>query len=99
MGVEIGETKKTVTAPRQGGVRVTFPVLTQNARAFALTGKAIPPGSMATTSTEQAVVGFDGALYLEHPGAGQVVDVPGVCRAVLPSPLPGVEEVGSLPCL
>lgn len=32
VGVEIGETKKSTVAPRQGGVRVTFPVLTQNAR-------------------------------------------------------------------
>lgn len=98
MGLEVGETKKKVTAPRQGGVRVTFPVRTHNARASTLTGKAIPPGSMATTSTEQAVVGFDGALYPEHPEAGQGIEVPGVCRPVLPSPLPSVEELGSLTC-
>lgn len=98
MGVEIGETKKSVTAPRQGGVRVTFPVLTQNARSFTLTGKAIPPGSMATTSTEQAMVGYEGSLYLEHPGAGQGVEVPGVCKAVLPSPLPDAQQVAALDC-
>jgi outer membrane usher protein FimD/PapC len=98
MGVEIGETKKSVTAPRQGGVRVTFPVLTQNARAFTVTGKAIPPGSMATTSTEQAVVGFDGALYLEHPEPGQTVEITDVCKGNLPSPLTALGEVNVVKC-
>lgn len=98
MGVEIGETKKSVTAPRQGGVRVTFPVLTQNARAFTLTGKAIPPGSMATTSTEQAVVGFDGALYLGHPEPGQTVEITDVCKGNLPSPLAALGEVNVVKC-
>lgn len=34
VGVEIWETEKQAVAPRQGGVWVTFPVLTLNARAF-----------------------------------------------------------------
>lgn len=98
VGMEIGETEKQAVAPRQGGVRVTFPVLTQNARSFVLIGTAIQPGTMATTPNEQAMVGYDGALYLEHPESGMAVEVSGVCKAVLPSPLPGVDEVAGLRC-
>ncbi|HHA2697790.1 TPA: fimbria/pilus outer membrane usher protein [Stenotrophomonas maltophilia] len=98
VGVEIGETEKQAVAPRQGGVRVTFPVLTQNARAFILTGPIIAPGTVASTPNEQAMVGYDGALYLEHPEPGMAVEVSGVCKAVLPSPLPGVDEVAKLRC-
>ncbi|WP_156364944.1 hypothetical protein [Xanthomonas sp. Leaf148] len=98
VGVEIDETEKKSVAARQGGVHVAFPVPTQDARAFTLTGSAIEPGIMASTNSEQAMVGYDGALYFEHPEPGMAVDVAGVCRAVLPSPLPGVDEVGSIQC-
>ncbi|UXB41341.1 fimbria/pilus outer membrane usher protein [Stenotrophomonas maltophilia] len=98
VGVEIGETEKQSVAPRQGGVRVTFPVLTQNARAFTLTGASIAPGTLASTPNEQAMVGYDGALYLEHPEPGMAVEVSDVCKAVLPSPLLGVDEVAKLRC-
>ncbi|WP_164094195.1 fimbria/pilus outer membrane usher protein [Stenotrophomonas maltophilia] len=98
VGVEIGETEKQSVAPRQGGVRVTFPVLTQNARAFTLTGASIAPGTVASTPNEQAMVGYDGALYLEHPEPGMAVEVSGVCKAVLPSALPGLDEVSTVRC-
>ncbi|CEE84466.1 Fimbrial biogenesis outer membrane usher protein [Xanthomonas citri pv. citri] len=98
VGVEIGQTEKQSVAPRQGGVRVTFPVLTQNARAFTLTGASIAPGTLASTPNEQAMVGYDGALYLEHPEPGMAVEVAGVCKAVLPSPLPSVDEVATVAC-
>ncbi|MGE8228633.1 fimbria/pilus outer membrane usher protein [Stenotrophomonas hibiscicola] len=98
VGVEIGATEKQAVTPRQGGVRVTFPVLTQNARAFTLTGASIAPGTVASTPNEQAMVGYDGALYLEHPEPGMAVEVSGVCKAVLPSPLPGVDQVRQLGC-
>ncbi len=98
VGVEIGETEKQSVAPRKGGVRVTFPVLTQHARAFTLTGDSIAPGTVASTPNEQAMVGYDGALYLEHPEPCLAVEVSGVCKAVVPSPLPGVDEVAELRC-
>lgn len=77
---------------------MTFPVLTQNARAYTLTGASITPGTVASTSNEQAMVGYDGALYLEHPEPGMAVEVSGVCKAVLPSALPGVEAVVEVRC-
>ncbi|WP_146033388.1 fimbria/pilus outer membrane usher protein [Stenotrophomonas sp. VV52] len=98
VGVEIGETEKQSVAPRQGGVRVTFPVLTRNARAFTLTGASIAPGTLASTPNEQAMVGYDGALYLEHPEPGMAVEVSGVCKAVLPSPLQGIGVVAEVRC-
>lgn len=98
VGVEIGETEKQAVAPRQGGVRVTFPVLTQNARAFILTGPIIAPGTVASTPNEQAMVGYDGALYLEHPEPRMAVEVSGVCKAVLPSPLQGIGVVAEVRC-
>ncbi|WP_329754836.1 hypothetical protein [Stenotrophomonas maltophilia] len=98
VGVEIGETEKQSVAPRQGGVRVTFPVLTQNARAFTVTGASIAPGTLASTPNEQAMVGYDGALYLERPEPGMAVEVSGVCKAVLPSPLQGIGVVAEVRC-
>ncbi|MCF3490944.1 hypothetical protein GUV62_04365 [Stenotrophomonas maltophilia] len=77
---------------------MTFPVLTRNARAFTLTGASIAPGILASTPNEQAMMGYDGALYLEHPEPGMAVEVSGVCKAVLPSPLPGLDEVAELRC-
>jgi outer membrane lipoprotein SlyB len=52
----------------------------------------------AATPNEQVMVGLDGALYLEHPEPRMVVELWGVCKAVLPSPLPGVDEVRQLVC-
>lgn len=37
------------------------------------------------------MVGYEGALHLGRPEAGQVVDVSGVRKAVLPVPLPDVK--------
>lgn len=98
VGVEIGETKKSTVAPRLGGVRVTFPVLTQNARGFTLTGAIIAPGAVAITPNERAVVGYDGALYLEHPAPSLRIEVPGICRGVLSPRLSRVEGVQAIPC-
>lgn len=79
-------------------MRATFPVLTRNARAFTLTGASITPGTRASTPNEQVMVGYDGALYLEHPEPRMVVEVSGVCKVMLPSPLPGVDKVRQLVC-
>ena len=98
VGVEIGETEKQAVVPCHGGIRVTFPVLTRNARAFTLTRATIAPGTVGFTPNEQAMVGYDGTIYLEHPEPGMAVEVSGVCKAVLPSPLPGVDEVADLRC-
>lgn len=98
VGVEIGETEKQAVAPRQGGVRVTFPVLTRNARAFTLTGTTIVPGTAATTPHERTVVGYDGLIYLERPETGAILEVEGACRAVIPFPLSSETAVTRLLC-
>ncbi|NMI28655.1 hypothetical protein FCG19_22055 [Xanthomonas hortorum pv. vitians] len=97
VGVEIGEMEKRSVAPRQGGVRVTLPVLTQNAKGFVLDGAPIPP-VIASTPNEKAMVGYDGLLHLEHPDPGMEVQVLGVCRAVLHSPPPGAGKVKTVLC-
>lgn len=56
-------------------MHVAFPVLTETARSYTLTGVAIPPGTVATTPQETTQVGFEGALYLQHPEPGQVIEV------------------------
>jgi len=43
-------------------------------------------------------VGFDGALYLQHPEPGQMVEVTGVCKAQLPKDLGSAQTVVSLAC-
>jgi len=77
---------------------VTFPLLTWNARASTLTGATIAPGTLASTPNEQAVVGYEGGVYLGTPSGGMPVEVSGACEAVLPSPLPHVDEALQLAC-
>lgn len=79
--MQVGETEKNAMAGRQAGMHVAFPVITETARSYILTGAAIPPGTVAITPRETAQVGFDGALYLQHPEPGQVVEVTGGCKA------------------
>ncbi len=83
---------------RQAGMHVAFPVLTETARSYTLTGAAIPPGTVVTTPREATQVGFDGALHLQHPEPGQVVEVTGVCKARLPAALGSAQTVVSLAC-
>jgi len=98
LGTQVGETEKNAMAGRQAGMHVAFPVLTESARSYTLTGTAIPPGTVATTPRETTQVGFDGALYLQHPEPGQVVEVTGVCKAQLPKDLGSAQTVVSLAC-
>lgn len=85
LGTRVGETEKSAMAGRQAGKHVAFPVFTETAGSYALTSAAIAPGTVATTSREVTQVGFDGALYQQHPEPGQVVEVSGAGR---PSCLP-----------
>ena len=94
----VGETEKNAMAGRQAGMHVAFPVLTETARSYTLTGATIPPGTLATTPRETTQVGFDGALYLQHPEPGQVVEVTGVCKAQLPKDLGSAQTVVSMAC-
>ena len=85
-------------APRQGVVSVTLPLLTWSARAFTMSGAKTAPGTLAPTPNGQAVVGYEGGVYVGQPQPGMALDVSGVCNAVLPSPLPGLDEVADLRC-
>jgi len=98
LGTQLAEIEQTATAGRQAGMHLTFPVLTETARSYILTGVAIPPGTVAQTVRETTQVGFDGALYLQHPEPGQVVEVTGVCKAQLPPDLGSAQTVVSLAC-
>lgn len=98
VGVQLGDTEQEAMAGRLAGMHVVFPVTTDQARTFRLTGATISPGTTATTAREQTQAGFDGLLYLEHPEPGMAVEVAGVCRAVLPSPLPSVATTTPLEC-
>jgi hypothetical protein len=61
-------------------MHVAFPVLTETARSYTLTGASIPPGAVAGTPRETTQVGFDGALYLQHPEPSQLIEVQGPVR-------------------
>ena len=77
---------------------MAFPVLTETARSYTLTGAAIPPGTVATTPRETTQVGFDGALYLQHPEPGQMIEVKGICKIQLPPDLGSAQTVVPLAC-
>ena len=79
-------------------MHLTFPVLTETARTFRLTGPAIEAGTVAKTATETTQVGYDGVLYLEQPHPGQTVEVEGVCKAQLPAELWSAQSVVQLIC-
>ena len=96
--MQVGETEKNAMAGRQAGMHVVFSVITETARSYILTGAAIPPGTVAITPWETTQVGFDGALYLQHPEPGQVVEVTGGCKAQLPPDLGSAQTVVSLAC-
>lgn len=98
LGTQVGETEKSAMAGRLAGMHVAFPVLTETARAYTLTGTAIPPGTIARTARETTQVGFDGALYLQHPEPGQAVEVTGGCKAELPTDLGAAQRVVRLAC-
>lgn len=98
LGARIGEANRTGMAGRLSGMRMSFPLQTEQARTFRLTGPSIEPGSEATTSAESTLVGFDGVLYLEQPEPGQRVIVQGTCTAVLPEDLGNGESITPIEC-
>jgi outer membrane usher protein FimD/PapC len=98
LGTQVGETEKTAMPGRPAGMHGAFPIPTERARTYTLTGTAIPSGTTAQTARETTQVGFDGALYLQHPEPGQVVDVVGVCKAQLPADLGSAQMVVQLTC-
>lgn len=98
LGTHVGETEKTAMAGRLVGMHVAFPILTETARAYTLTGAAIPPGTIAQTARETTQVGFDGALYLQHPEPGRMVEVKGGCKARLPADLGSAQTLAQLTC-
>lgn len=98
MGASIGEADKTLMAGRKAGMHLTFPLVTDGARTFRLTGTAMEPGTTATTPAESTLVGFDGVLYLEQPQPGMAVHVEGACTATLPQDLGNAESVSTIAC-
>lgn len=66
-------------------------LLAFKAMAVHLSGKSL--GHYKTTQ-----VGFDGALYLQHPEPGLVIEVTGVCKAQLPADLGSAQTVVPLAC-
>ncbi|MCD9126046.1 fimbria/pilus outer membrane usher protein [Luteimonas sp. C4P040a] len=98
LGVQLGDTEKTAMSGRLAGMHVSFPVRTNSARTFRVTGVAIAPGTRAKTEREETQVGFDGVVYLEHSEPGQAIDVEGVCMATVPNELGPALDVTPLPC-
>lgn len=101
-GVQLESSELTVAPRRMSGARATFKVLAHNARAFTVhRATPIEPGTMAKSETEETMIGFDGALYLENPEAGQkltITDAAGTCAVVLPDQLPAWNEQPVLEC-
>ncbi|MGN6111733.1 MAG: fimbria/pilus outer membrane usher protein [Luteimonas sp.] len=101
-GVQLETGQLTVAPRRMSGAQATFKVLAHDARAFVVhRASPIEPGTQVQSETETATVGFDGALYLEHPVPGQrltLADATGTCSMSLPTPLPSWEAVPTLEC-
>lgn len=96
LGTQVREREKSAMAGRPAGMQVAFPALTEAARTYVLTGTAMPHETIAQTARETTQVGFDGALYLQHPKLGQVIEVAGVCKAQLPADLGSAQTVVQL---
>lgn len=98
------ESSEALAAPkRRSGALIEFPVNGLNARIFIVQkdGKLIEAGSEAKSDSEEAIVGFDGELFLEKPKAGQLITITskqGVCKAQLPDELPKFEEPTAIHC-
>lgn len=99
LGVEVGETKKTVRAQRLGGMHLVFPVETEQARVFTVVGEGLEPGLVVRSSTETTALGYEGLLFLEHPEPSQSLEVEGVCRLTLPDTLPAYGDAVEVRCL
>lgn len=101
-GVQLETSELTVAPRRMSGAQATFKVLAHDARAFVVhRASPIEPGTQVQSDTETATVGFDGALYLEHPAPGQqltITDATGTCSMRLPDPLPSWDAVPTLEC-
>jgi outer membrane usher protein len=101
-GVQLETSQLTVAPRRMSGAQATFEVLAHDARAFVVhRATTIEPGTQVQSDTETATVGYDGALYLEHPVPGQrltLTDATGTCTMNLPTPLPYWEAVPTLEC-
>src|SRR5690606_15006808 len=99
-GVQLQTSELTVAPRRMSGAQATFKVLAHDARAFVVhRASPIEPGTRVQSDTEDATVGFDGALYLEHPVPGQrltIIDATGTCSMSLPDPLPSWDAVPTL---
>lgn len=101
-GVEIGSPVQTWTAPRGGSIHVVFPVVSSTARAFVLQrdGQPLPLDTVLQAGEQQALVGYDGLLYLQQAIPGQVWEAEGLgCRVRIPDPLPAATETPILACL
>lgn len=102
-GVQLQTSELTVAPRRMSGAQATFKVLAHDARAFFVhRATPIEPGTAITSDTETTQVGFDGALYLEHPKPRQrltITDHAGTCSITLPEKLPNWEEQPTLECL
>lgn len=59
LGTQLAEIEQTATAGHQAGMHLTFPVLTETARTYRLTGTAIEAGTVAKTANETTQVGYD----------------------------------------
>lgn len=101
LGVDIANTSKTIFVPKVGGAHVQFDVETMEGRAFHLTnqGKDVPMGS---TTESGDVVGFGGALYLEHTPIGNSVAVTkpdgSTCKVTFPGKLPKYGAATDIEC-
>lgn len=93
------ERSEAIAAPRRlSGALVEFPVKGLNARTVIVQrGEAVVAAGAAATAEGQpeAMVGYDGLLFLDAPKPGQVVQITdglGQCTAGLPDPLPAYTE-------
>jgi outer membrane usher protein len=101
-GVQLATSELTVAPRRLSGARASFTVLAHDARAFTVHRAApIEPGTVAQSAAGDTMIGFDGALFLEHPRASQrltITDKAGSCSITLPAPLPAWDEQPTLEC-
>lgn len=100
MGVDLGDTKTTARIAKLGGASVQFKVETMDARAFKLQyqGKDVVVGA---TDEAGDMVGYHGALFLEHPPIGKDLVFKNTtmrCTVHIPNKLPPYGKPTLLDC-
>lgn len=100
MDVVVSHADAQVVAARGGVAKVVFAAQRQTSRVFTLThaGQPVPLNLLVTAGSEETTTGYDGAVMLSAPKAGETIKIGSLCSATVPSPVPAFDAATTLEC-